>query len=478
MIQTHKDSYDAVIIGAGMGGLVCGCYLAKAGIKVLIAEQHFKPGGYCTSFKRQGFTFDAAAHSFGGYRKDGIVRKVFNDLGIDKKVNITRYDPSDIIITPDYNVTFYADLDKTINDFQSVFPDERDGIRDFFNFIINPDQKFFMRVRNWTFQNLLDNYFKNDKLKSIISFPLLGNGALPPSLMSALIGAKIFQEFLVDGGYYPEGGMQALPDALAEKFKEFGGDLRLSCSVKKIRIKDNMVTGTVMEKNGFIPSKYVISNCDSRQTFLSLIGRSKISNKDFLDTMNNMIPSRSIFILYLGLNNLCTEEVKSGTNIWLLSNYNLDNTYLLQHELNLDNACTMVRFMPNQKALLAFVNVPFRNKKYWDVNKEKVLESFIKRIEEKVFPELTQHIKYKGAATPFTLYKYTLNYKGAAYGWACMPSQLGLPDLRKPSFIQGLYLTGHWTTQGIGIPGVIYSGHDTAKLILRKEQRHTQSVLN
>ena len=71
MVKVGRDIYDAVIIGAGVSGLVCGCYLAKAGMKVLIAEQHFKPGGYCTSFKRKGFTFDAAAHSFGSYREGG-----------------------------------------------------------------------------------------------------------------------------------------------------------------------------------------------------------------------------------------------------------------------------------------------------------------------------------------------------------------------------------------------------------------------
>lgn len=55
-----NDMCDVVIISAGIGGFVCGCYLAKAGMKVLICEQHYKPGGYCTSFKRGRFTFDAA----------------------------------------------------------------------------------------------------------------------------------------------------------------------------------------------------------------------------------------------------------------------------------------------------------------------------------------------------------------------------------------------------------------------------------
>lgn len=71
--MSNKDMYDAIIIGAGISGLVCGCYIAKAGMKVLIAEQHYKPWGYCTSFKRQGFTFDVAPpHSFESYRGVGI----------------------------------------------------------------------------------------------------------------------------------------------------------------------------------------------------------------------------------------------------------------------------------------------------------------------------------------------------------------------------------------------------------------------
>ncbi|MCX7794534.1 MAG: FAD-dependent oxidoreductase, partial [Thermodesulfovibrionales bacterium] len=92
------SKYDAIIIGAGIGGLVCGCYLAKAGMKVLICEQHSKPGGYCTSFKRHGFTFDAAAHAIGGF-VNGYMKKIFQDLQL--TIELKKTDPSDIIILPD-----------------------------------------------------------------------------------------------------------------------------------------------------------------------------------------------------------------------------------------------------------------------------------------------------------------------------------------------------------------------------------------
>ena len=45
-----KSDYPTVVIGAGLGGLVCGAYLAKQGIPVTVVEQHSIPGGYATSF--------------------------------------------------------------------------------------------------------------------------------------------------------------------------------------------------------------------------------------------------------------------------------------------------------------------------------------------------------------------------------------------------------------------------------------------
>jgi phytoene dehydrogenase-like protein len=477
MLKADNDSYDVVIIGAGLSGLVCGCYLAKAGMKVLIAEQHFKPGGYCTSFKRRNFTFDAAAHSFGGYRKDGIVRKVFHDLEVDKRLSITRYDPSDIIITPEHKISFWANLDKTISELQKAFPDERDKIRDFFYFLTNPEPGFLAQTRSWTFKNLLDQYFKSYKLKTILSFPLFGNGGLPPSLMSSFIGVKIFREFLLDGGYYPKAGMQTIPNAIAERFKEYGGDLRLSCLVKKIRVSDCKVTGVDLEKDGFIRSKYVVSNCDARQTFLNLLNNNSVSD-NLLNKIDKMTPSPSMFILYLGVNKNFDKLPRPGINHWFLSQYNLDAAYLSVQKGDVsDLGRYMVHVLPDNKSVLAFLNVSFNNKKYWDDNKKLFSESFINVIENNTIPGLSNNLDHCEAATPHTLYRYTLNYKGAAYGWASIPSQLADSDFKKPSFIQGLYLTGHWSTQGLGISGVIYLGFDTANLIIRKNRKKSDIII-
>jgi phytoene dehydrogenase-like protein len=465
-----KNSYDAIIVGAGIGGLTCGCFLAKAGMKVLIAEQHHKPGGYCTSFKRKGFTFDAAAHSFGSYRKNGNMRLILKALDLDKKIRIRRTIPSDIIIAPDFTITFWGSINRTIQELQHAFPHESDNIRNFINFLSTSKPIDFAALRKKTYKDLLDEYFKEHKLKTIFSLPILGNGALPPSLISAFTGSKIFTEFILDGGYYPEGEMQALPDTFAERFKELSGELRLSCLVKKIQVKDDKVSGVILEKEGFIPSKYVVSNCDARQTFFRLLG-DKVVKKETLKKINTMIPSLSTFILYLAIDKPFKSLPKPGTNMWFLPDYDLEKAYLYAKKGDIEKVKGfMVRFSPDKKTILAFVNTSFKDKKFWDMNKNRLLESFIAKIEQYIIPDLSKHIIYKEAATPHTLYRYTLNYQGAAYGWATLPSQLFTPELRQNTSIKGLYLAGHWTTQTQGIPGVAYIGLDTAKLILKKDR--------
>jgi len=466
---SDAQKYDAVIIGAGIGGLVCGCYLAKAGMKVLICEQHHIPGGYCSSFKRQGFTFDTAAHCFGGYRKGGMTRKIFEDLEIDEDIKIIRADPLAVIITPDYKVSFRTALDETIKNLETTFPDESNNIRNFFYFITNPDPVSFARIRNWTFKDLLDRHFSNYKLKAILAAPLFGVRGLPPSLLSAFVGTKLFSEFFIDGGYYPDTGiMQDIPDVLAKKLKELGGELWLSSPVKKIRTINNKAAGIVLENGGFIQSKYVISNCDARQTFLKLLGREKL-NTEFYDRLQNMIPSISYFILHLGVDRYFDSGLTPVASIGCFMHHDLETAYLAAQKCDIKGFGGHLICISHDKAsILALVPMAYKNKRYWENNKDKFLEFLIEQIERYTIPNLSQHIVYKEAATPHTLYTNTLNYKGAGFGWACMPSQLVLSDFKKPSFVDGLYLTGHWTTLGAGISGAAYVGYGTSKMILQR----------
>ncbi|MEW6075569.1 MAG: hypothetical protein AB1530_04590, partial [Candidatus Omnitrophota bacterium] len=91
---------------------------------------------------------------------------------------------------------------------------------------------------------------------------------------------------------------------------------------------------------------------------------------------------------------------------------------------------------------------------------------FIKRLDT-IIPSFSKHIVFKGIATPETLFQWTSNYRGAAYGWAALPNQLLIPSFTVSDCIKNLVFAGHWTTMGLGLPGVMFSGLNSAKIILK-----------
>lgn len=465
-----SNEYDVAIIGAGIGGLVCGCYLAKAGMKVLIAEQHSKPGGYCTSFKRGEFLFDAAPHCFGSYREEGMLRKIFTEIGIDKKLNIIRANPSDIIITPDYKINFFNNLTETIEDLQNKFPSEKDNIKIFFNILIDKNPNSFSKMRKLTFKDLLELYIEDYKLKSILSFPFLGIGGLSSSKISAFVGAKLYSEFIFDGGYYPKYGMQTIPNLIADKIKQYGGEIILSDRVKKIKVENNSAKGIILGENGFIKSKYVISACDARQTYFKLLG-SRYIGEEFSKKLRKMIPSVSNFILYLGIDKKIKTILEPGITYSFYPNYNIEKAFDSIKECDIIKyGGFMLRIAFDKSTIIAITPVPFRNKSFWITEKNNFGNKFISQIKNTLIPDLSNYLIYIDSATPYTLYRYTLNYKGASFGWASIPSQIAMHDIRRISNINNFFLIGHWSTLGIGISGTAYTGYEVAKFILKKER--------
>lgn len=85
-----KDEYSTVIIGAGLGGLCCGAYLARQGIPVTVVEQHSIPGGYATSFDQAGgrFTFEVSLHGIS--INNNATARILKDVGVLDKLQLAQ----------------------------------------------------------------------------------------------------------------------------------------------------------------------------------------------------------------------------------------------------------------------------------------------------------------------------------------------------------------------------------------------------
>jgi len=77
-----KDHYDVIVVGAGNGGLTTAALLAKRGLKVLVVEQHYIPGGCVTAIRRHDTAMDVGAAILFGWGTEGLNphRFVMNEL--------------------------------------------------------------------------------------------------------------------------------------------------------------------------------------------------------------------------------------------------------------------------------------------------------------------------------------------------------------------------------------------------------------
>ncbi len=478
-----KDEYDVVIIGAGISGLVCGCYLAKTGMKVLIVEKNHQIGGYCQSFIREGYRFDSSVHYLGSCRKGGVLRAVLEDLGLWHELKFISIDPTDIIVVPDGRISLSKNIDSTIESFNKIFPKETKDIASFLSFLDKEDvlEKYIALKQHKTFLDLLNAYFKDQKIKAIFNVFLANTGIFSDKI-SSIAGAILYKEFILDGGYYPIGGIDSVVNKIANKFKEVGGTILIKKKVKKINTLNHIATGVLLDNGECINARYVISNADATMTFLDLVGHEHLP-KDFIHSIKISIPSPSSYILYLGLDNSIKPELPLCAGLWYdMSPYSLDE----KHFNIIDNDKTTGPFFCNYPSLfdktqnnnkgismrLAVV-ASYKGEDYWVKNRDRLSDIIIKRAEN-FFPNFSRYIKVKEDATPHTLYKYTLNRDGATCGWSSFHGQSD--NIKAFSYntpIKNLFLSSHWVHLLAGQGGVSMAasvGSRVAKRILQKEK--------
>lgn len=125
----QSEKFDAIIIGSGISGLSTAVFLAKAGKKVLVLEQHFKAGGYTHIFKRKDFEWDIGVHYIGDVHKENSALKILFEDITDKALQWAPMDAVyDRMIFPDHSYDFVAGRENFIEKMTTYFPDERDAI--------------------------------------------------------------------------------------------------------------------------------------------------------------------------------------------------------------------------------------------------------------------------------------------------------------------------------------------------------------
>ncbi len=492
------SEFDVIIIGAGVGGLTCGSLLSQKGLKILMVEKNKKVGGCCSSFEKEGFSFDLSVQSLGECQRGGRVWKLLERLDLLDQIQFIPLEPAREYYFPEQRVLQSSNLESHIENLSRLFPDERKGIeavyrtldeiyREFSEIPSSVDwfdpSSFSLRFPTlskykWkTYQDLLDENISHPFLKTLLSVRT-SYGLLPPEEISVIGMAGIEMSYFRYGVSCIEGKVERFPLLLEKAFLQNGGKILKEQEVDRILFSDRKAIGIRCKGGEEISARAIVSNIDASHTFLHLVGEDRLPS-GFLSKLKGMRPSFSYFILYLGIDGELEELPVSNNEIFFDSQLSRDYQFLYQNRISENPSYYLLApskvnpsHSPKGKSTLCLsLKVPYHLDSNWDQGLQERLSQYLITKASLLIPDLKKRILTQAETTPKTIEQWTRNRWGAAYGWALIPNQSGIYRLSRNTPFENLFLSGHWTSPGGGIAGVVASGEFTANRILEKFER-------
>ena len=514
-----QKKYDVIIIGGGVSGLTLGALLAKAGLTCCIVEKEAQPGGYLAGFKRKGFHFDSAIHWLNQFNEEGIAHRCFSYIGGDypKPVpmkNIQRY------LSESVDILLQTDLDKVKADFIKSFPEEEKGIRKFFRHaeqLAVTSRKMSDFIRSAQTMNLAEKAVFYPKALPAV-FPLIkhlkyeGDEGVNKGLAKYFKGEAIKDIFSSESDllsclfplawaknkdYFvpPEGGSVSMVNWLMEQNRSLGNKVLLKAPATAILTKNNIAEGVEVVHNNErirLDSNYVVVASDLIAAYQNLLPSSPVLKKE-IDKLKKAVIYKSAFTVTAALD--CpAEDLGFGEELTLLYKNNLERS---QHKSSNpdESMLSVLSSSARDKSVCAkgfgmvsiYMAADIEKYDYWQTElqpdgsrhrgvayktlKEEIARRMFKRVDEALNPDFSKHILFFEAATPFTFYRYTNNYRGTMMG--PRPGKANMQNKVASHFtpVKNLLAGGHWAELGGGIPTTSRSAMNTALIILRKENK-------
>jgi prolycopene isomerase len=498
-----KSEYDVIVIGAGLGGLTASSLLAKRGVDVLLVEQHYLPGGACTSFVRDDRIFDAGAALIFGFGQTGynIHHNLMNY--VEEPITVIPRDKFWRLDFAGQPLLFWKDLNKFLKELEKLFPDEKEEIHGLYGFLkdfyakyiegkdlltppsemsIGAKLKLFFssplrvmklsRLLSMSAYDLMSPYLKSQNLVQFFD-KLCGSYAYTNMKETpALMALTMFTDNHAGGTYYVAGSAQTYTNTLEKAIERYGGTVLYESLVDQIIFEDARASGVRLVDGTIVGAKKVLSNATVWNLYHNLIPQEMVTEEQKA-WADGLIPTYPAMVLYAAVDKNVFPDDINAVEYYVrdLKQIEMGDITLYipsvdDHSLGPpdEHIITMFSPAPNQNWPRPFEK-SYQTPEY-EREKKKRAELILDEVEKRI-PGLKSGIRKLYIATPSTIERYTLKNWGSVGG----PKQMVGQDLtrRLPAKTpwRGVYACGDSTTMGMGMPAATASGFGAANVILR-----------
>ncbi len=482
-----------IIIGAGIAGLSAGCYAQMNGYETTIFEMHDKPGGLCTSWKRNDFTMDYSIHNLAGTGKGSGMRRIWDELGALRDTEVIDHDELVRVESPDGRTfSVYSDLKKLVEEMKRISPSDTDiieeyekGVRSFshidlFNIPLGGLKRklgMLLHLRamlKWNKDSMKEfaTRFTDPFLSK--AFPLIQyDSPNAPMMVNLAFMAGLDSEDLG----WPVGGSLRFARNIEKRFLELNGVVHYKKRVSNIILEGDRAIGVRLTDGSEHFANVIISAADGYGTIFGMLG-GRYSNDKINAYYQKEWPLTQEFGLQVVF---CVKRDLTGEphSIALM----LDRPAIIEDNekavIDLELFSEETGLVPPGKGIIKVViksNYDYwkklKDEGHYKVQKDRIAKEILETLEIR-FPGLSGEIEALDVSTPITSERYTGNFRGLQ---AWMPRE-GVTEVLRNGLstslpgLDNFYMAGQWSMATIGLSTAALSGRRTVQKICKKDRR-------
>jgi phytoene dehydrogenase-like protein len=279
-------------------------------------------------------------------------------------------------------------------------------------------------------------------------------------------------------------------DALVRAIERNGGRVQLNAPVERILTNGGRAMGVRLQSGEEVRAKHIVPNADLHRTLFDLLDAGSVP-RTLQRRAEGVRFSHGGLSVFMGVDLDLGAHGFDGANHWLLPSYELppDDAvrakqvgYFAEYGIVASSSSRkdpMAGFAPEGHDTLHIAALapyeafsefssgrPGRRQEGYDVLKERIADGLVEQVETRLLPGLREHIKLREVGTPLTNMHFNWVTRGACYGPAQIPSQVGRNALGPRTPIPGLWLAGSNCGMFFGATGSMLGGVHCATSIL------------